>query len=88
MATTLARTFVSSLSNRSLNTVPASAPALKRFYSVATSNNKEEEQKQRSAGGLLNRSQINGIYIFFNNKKKPNHVENKKPLIPYHLIQK
>jgi hypothetical protein len=55
----LARTFVSSLSNRSLNTVPASAPALKRFYSVAT-NNKEEEQKQRSAGGLLNRSQING----------------------------
>ncbi len=66
----LARTFASSLSNRTFNTVPASAPALKRFFSVAT-NNKEEEQKnesaakQRSVGGLLNRSQVNGIHFFY-----------------------
>lgn len=60
----LARTFASSLSNRTYTSVPASAPALKRFFSVAT-NNKEEEQKQRSAGGLLNRSQVEGNLLIF-----------------------
>jgi hypothetical protein len=59
----LARTFASTLSKRTYNTVPASAPAMKRFFSVAT-NNKDEEQKERSASGLLNRSNVNGMDIF------------------------
>ena len=63
----LARTFASSLSNRTYTSIPASAPALKRFFTVAT-NNKEEEQKnesfmkQRSTGGILNRSVVNGNF--------------------------
>ncbi|CAO3633832.1 unnamed protein product [Mucor hiemalis] len=56
----LARTFASSLSNRTYTSVPASAPALKRFFSVAT-NNKEEEQKQRFAGGLMTQSQVEAV---------------------------
>ncbi|GAA5802436.1 cytochrome b-c1 complex subunit Rieske [Helicostylum pulchrum] len=58
----LARTFASSLSNRTYTTGAASAPALKRFFSVATNNKEEEDSvKQRSVGGLLNRSQVNAI---------------------------
>lgn len=46
----LARTFATSLSNRTYTSVPASAPAMKRFFSVATNNKEEEQQKQRSNG--------------------------------------
>ncbi|KAG2210553.1 hypothetical protein INT47_002495 [Mucor saturninus] len=56
----LARTFASSLSNRTFHAGAASAPAMKRFFSVGTSN-KEEEKKQRSASGLLNRSVIDAV---------------------------
>ncbi|KAG1068078.1 hypothetical protein G6F42_026422 [Rhizopus arrhizus] len=51
----LARTFASSISNRTYTSASASAPALKRFYSIAI-NNKEEEQKNRNASGLMNKS--------------------------------
>lgn len=56
----LARTFASTLSKRTYTAAPIAAPAMKRFFSVGI-NNKDEEQKERSAGGLLNRSNVNGM---------------------------
>jgi ubiquinol-cytochrome c reductase iron-sulfur subunit len=58
----LARTFASSISNRTYTSASASAPALKRFYSIATgNNNKEEEQKSRNATGIMNKATLNAI---------------------------
>ncbi|KAG0170246.1 hypothetical protein DFQ28_002199 [Apophysomyces sp. BC1034] len=62
----LARTFASTLAQRSYTTVPASAPALKKVFSMSSSRNSEEEKQQTSpmtaqysASGLINRSSVN-----------------------------
>ena len=63
----ISRTFASQLVNRSYVNVPASAGALKKAFSMASSSRDEENQapanvasKNRSSAGPLNRSFVNG----------------------------
>lgn len=70
---TLSRSLVSAVANRTYVNVPASAPALKKVLSVSAgsvSDSHHDEHhgkplfgssiKQRSAGGLVNRTSVNG----------------------------
>lgn len=69
----LSRSFASAIANRSYTNAPASATALKRVFALSSSNSEDEQQaphssqplfnasvKQRSAGGLVNKTNVNG----------------------------
>jgi ubiquinol-cytochrome c reductase iron-sulfur subunit len=75
----LSRSFASAIVNRTYTNAPASATALKRVFHLSSSSSDEEHHesrssqplfttpvKQRSAGGLVNRSSVNGNRISLN----------------------
>ncbi|EPB92064.1 Cytochrome b-c1 complex subunit Rieske, mitochondrial [Mucor circinelloides] len=68
----LSRSFASAIANRSYTNAPASATALKRVFALSSSNSEDEQHaphssqplftasvKQRSAGGLVNKTNVN-----------------------------
>jgi ubiquinol-cytochrome c reductase iron-sulfur subunit len=78
----LSRSFASAIANRTYTNAPASATALKRVFALSSSNSEEEQHaphssqplfnapvKQRSAGGLVNKTSVNG--------KDPYRTDNK-----------
>lgn len=70
----LSRSFASSIVNRSYVNAPASSSAVKRVFHAFSSSEEEHKEshssqplftsatKQRSAGGLVNKTTVNGIY--------------------------